>query len=75
MTGKVCAAGNSAGHYLVETLKKLSTYIHTQSQEKKRSLVKQLRWAKTRVLKTDTRVSKRARFKNTSVSGWFLDLF
>ena len=33
-----------------------------------------LRWAKTRVLKTDTRVSKRA-FKKTSVSKWFLDLF
>ena len=33
-----------------------------------------LRWAKTRVLKAGTRVSKRA-LKNTSVSKWFLDLF
>ena len=34
-----------------------------------------LRWAKTRVLKTDTRECRNARFKNTSVSKWFLDLF
>ena len=38
-----------------------------------------LRWAKTRVLKTDTLACRNARFRNTScvtsVSKWILDLF
>ena len=32
----------------------------------------ELRWAKTRVFKTDTLACRNARFKNTSVSKWFL---
>ena len=34
-----------------------------------------LRWAKTRGLKKRMRACRNARFKNTSVSKWFLDLF
>ena len=34
-----------------------------------------LSWAKTRVLKMDTLACRDARFENTSVSKWFLDLF
>ena len=62
-------------------LKSVHTYVckkwfltHFLPHLDKNPLCTHLRWAKTRVLKTDTRVSKRA-FKNTSVSKWFLDLF